>query len=649
MTEQTWPSQALPEESTAAHPPEIVQEHPEDAPFGWEDVQEELAASAGLALLLVNGRQPPALLASNNNSICHAFQSSVEYVSLCDPYCGDAHRRAVSAGSTVQYKCHAGLQCFTTPVQIGSEQNLAAIGGRAFVSAADYRSLVDRFRAGELNDLLVSKPFENVIFADSQRLDQLSERLQKAARRFAGEVQSPTSDVQSPIRTGSSSDRVSSNVESPKSKVQSPTNTGIAGVWGPQTGSPAGVLGSPAASAQHEPLRDNTQSVEDSSDKSEVQTPIDLNLQHEIDRLRVELEHRSHLAESLKRFLERISFSDPAKTYDAILMHSKELLQSERASLWVFDETSNEISLKAAAGLSTTAAEVVPTRLGEGISGRVLASGTPLVVENLETAGITPAPAERNYKTKSFISYPVTMGGRKIGVLNVADKVGGGSFDDVDLSLLEIIGPQIAVALERAEWQERATQFQLMSITDPLTGLLNRRYLEERLTEELNRSQRYNYAMSCLMIDIDDFKHYNDQNGHQAGDVALKITAHALKAALRSADVACRYGGEEFCILLPQTSLSEAGVIAERMRQRVTETDYPYGKSQPSGTVSVSIGISTFATNIDTAETVIAAADRALYSAKHQGKNRIEFYVDNVISSPKSEPGAVAPGSVSIK
>jgi len=224
------------------------------------------------------------------------------------------------------------------------------------------------------------------------------------------------------------------------------------------------------------------------------------------------------------------------------------------------------------------------------------------------------------------------MRGRKIGVLNVADKAGDDKFDDVDLSLLEILGPQIAVALESAEWHERATQFQLMSITDPLTGLLNRRYLEERLADELSRSERYNYAMSCLMIDIDDFKSYNDRNGHQAGDVALKITAHALKGTLRSADVACRYGGEEFCILLPQTSISEAGVIAERMRQRVAEREYPFGKSQPLGNVTVSIGISTLGKHIDTGEKVIAAADRALYTAKSQGKNRIEFYADSLLS-----------------
>ena len=157
------------------------------------------------------------------------------------------------------------------------------------------------------------------------------------------------------------------------------------------------------------------------------------------------------------------------------------------------------------------------------------------------------------------------------------------------------------------------------------------------MTEELNRSTRYNYAMSCLMIDIDDFKKYNDFNGHQAGDEALKITAHCLKAALRSADVACRYGGEEFCILLPQTSLSEAGVIAERMRQRVAETDFPYGKSQPLGVVSISVGVSTFALDIDTAEKVISAADRALYKAKSQGKNRIEFHVGNLDGTPDNK------------
>jgi diguanylate cyclase (GGDEF)-like protein len=135
--------------------------------------------------------------------------------------------------------------------------------------------------------------------------------------------------------------------------------------------------------------------------------------------------------------------------------------------------------------------------------------------------------------------------------------------------------------------------------------------------------------MSFLMIDIDDFKSYNDLNGHQAGDQALQISAHCLKAALRSADVAARYGGEEFCILLPQTPVHEAKVIAERVRQRVASTNYPHGKTQTLGSVTISIGVSTFTKEIDTAERIISAADSALYKAKHKGKNRIEVYQDN--------------------
>ena len=361
-----------------------------------------------------------------------------------------------------------------------------------------------------------------------------------------------------------------------------------------------------------------------------------IRLQEEVERLRSELEYRARFSESIQNFLERISSTEPEKTYIAVLTNSKELLQAERASLFIFDPPSNELVLKASTGLPVENSAVAPVRLGQGITGEVLEKGKALVVEDIHKAGLKPAPSERKYKTRSFISYPITISGRKIGVLNVTDKRGGAKYDYVDLSLLELIGPQVALALERTEWQERATQFQLMSITDPLTGLPNRRYLEERLTEELNRSKRYDYPMSFLMIDIDDFKIYNDLNGHQAGDLALQIAGHCLKASLRSADVASRYGGEEFCILLPQTSLNEAAVIAERIRLRVAEARFPHGLGQPLGTVTISVGISTFSKLIDTAEKVIAAADRALYIAKSKGKNRVELYQEKLASGIRS-------------
>jgi diguanylate cyclase (GGDEF)-like protein len=532
------------------------QERREDAPPAWLEMQDSLAEASSLALLLVDGYQPPALAISNNNSICYAFQSSPEHVRLCDPYCGMAHARAMEAGGTVEYKCHAGLSCFAKPVEIAGKKKLAVIGGRAFVTSVDYQRLMERFYKGDLQDLAADEVFANIIFSDSQRLEEMAERVDRAAGR---------------LRNASSNG--SGHVE-----ALTPAN-------------------------------------ESQSD-----------LESEIQRLRRELEYRARFTSSLQHFLERISGSDPAKTYNSIVSNSKELLQSERASLMILNESANELILKAASGLATDPASVSAVRVGEGISGEVIDTGKPVMVTDLRIAGRKAAPAERRYKTNSFISYPIMIGGRKVGVLNVTDKSGGGVYDEVDLSLLEIIGPQVALALERAEWQERATEFQLMSITDSLTGLPNRRYLEERLSEELNRSKRYDSPMSFLMIDIDDFKAYNDKNGHQAGDVALQITAHCLKGALRAVDIASRYGGEEFCILLPETGITEAGVIADRIRHRVSTTEFPHGKAQPLGHVTISVGVSTFTKNVDTSENIIAAADRALYQAKSMGKDRVEFY-----------------------
>jgi diguanylate cyclase (GGDEF)-like protein len=545
-----------------------TQERREDAPTPWLELQDSLAESSSLALLLVDGHQPPALAVSNNNSICRTLQSSPEHVGLCDPYCGVAHSRATEAGGTVEYKCHAGLTCFAKPVEIAGRRNLAVIGGRAFVSSADYQQAMERFRKGDLQNLAADEVFANIIFSEPQRLEEMAERVDRAARTLH----------------------------------------------------PASSNGSGHTDAI------TTHKTERNSAASTSVKENQPDLHGEIERLRRELEYRARFTNSLQHFLERISCTDPVKTYNSIVSNSKELLQSERASLMILDESASELILKAASGFVADPKSLPAVRVGEGISGEVIDTGKPVMVTDLRVAGRKAAPVERRYKTNSFISYPIMIGGRKVGVLNVTDKSGGGVYDEVDLSLLEIIGPQVALALERAEWQERATEFQLMSITDSLTGLPNRRYLEERLAEELNRSKRYDYPMSFLMIDIDDFKAYNDKNGHQAGDVALQITAHCLKGALRAVDIASRYGGEEFCILLPQTGMAEAAVIADRIRHRVSTTEFPHGSAQPLGHVTISVGVSTITKNIDTSENIIAAADRALYQAKSHGKDRIEFY-----------------------
>jgi diguanylate cyclase (GGDEF)-like protein len=330
------------------------------------------------------------------------------------------------------------------------------------------------------------------------------------------------------------------------------------------------------------------------------------------------------LADSIRRFAEQIDASDPAQTYESIVERSADLLRAERSSLLLLDESQSRLTMTAARGIPAAVSDVAPISVGQGIAGAVMRENRPLVA-TIDELGQLSSP-ERRYKTRSFISYPITIGPRRFGVLNLADKIGGGLYDIHDLSVIDLVAPQIALALERAEWQQRANQFQLMSITDPLTGLHNRRYLEARLAEELSRSKRYNYPLSFMMIDIDDFKLYNDLNGHQAGDRALEMTAQSLRAALRKVDVASRYGGEEFSILLPQTSLEEAGTIADRIRRRIMSTKFPHGSSQPFGMVTVSIGLSSLSPALNSAEAIVRAADRALYHAKSHGKNRAYAY-----------------------
>ena len=413
---------------------EIPQERPDEAPAGWVGVQDEIAAETGVAVLLVDGYQPPALVVSNNNSICHAFQSSRKHVRLCDPYCGIAHQRAMSAGSAVQYKCHAGLHCFTMPVQVGGE-NLAAIGGRAFTSAADYRSLIDRFRGGELNELLASEPFDNVIFAEPERLNQLSERLQKAARKFGQFAETVVSAPGPRDEAPKPADKNPSNVES---EVVLRTTT------------------EPAKRAVEAVSAGLDLSADATDDSGMFAIGSDPELQAELKRLRKRV-HQSNFTEYLGRLSDRIDLPDPAQTYKEILAVVKELLKAERASIMIFDEAANEIVLKESEGLARGEGEVTKINVGEGIAGEVFKSEKARVIDNLEQAGFTLAPAERNYKTKSFLSWPIiSKHGLKLGVLNVADKVDGGKFQTIDLGMLEVIAQPIAAAVERAILKEHS-------------------------------------------------------------------------------------------------------------------------------------------------------------------------------------------------
>jgi two-component system, cell cycle response regulator len=161
-----------------------------------------------------------------------------------------------------------------------------------------------------------------------------------------------------------------------------------------------------------------------------------------------------------------------------------------------------------------------------------------------------------------------------------------------------------------------------MAITDPLTGLYNRRYMESHLSSLLEQAVARKKPLTVLVLDIDYFKAINDSHGHDAGDDVLREFSFRIKKSIRGIDLACRYGGEEFVVVMPETDLTVATMVAERLRRRIATEPFPIQEGARKLEVTISVGISALSKN-DTAATILKRADAALYRAKRDGRNRV--------------------------
>jgi diguanylate cyclase (GGDEF)-like protein len=184
---------------------------------------------------------------------------------------------------------------------------------------------------------------------------------------------------------------------------------------------------------------------------------------------------------------------------------------------------------------------------------------------------------------------------------------------------LKVFTEQIALALSNLKLRDSLRQ---QSIRDPLTGLFNRRYLEESLLLEIQRAKRSNSPFSILMIDLDHFKRFNDTHGHEAGDIVLQNLGRFLQRHIRGGDIACRYGGEEFTLVLPGTSLELAQQRAEELNAGVRALHVDFNGSS-LGPLSISAGVATFPNHGESVELVLQSADMALYQAKNEGRDRV--------------------------
>jgi diguanylate cyclase (GGDEF)-like protein len=244
-------------------------------------------------------------------------------------------------------------------------------------------------------------------------------------------------------------------------------------------------------------------------------------------------------------------------------------------------------------------------------------------VYRVDVAGSSPVCPHLGEPTpEAFVCVPLAAQGETLGLFTLAvppDAVGDRGLGEARVRLAVTVAEQFALALANVRLRETLRG---QSIRDPLTGLFNRRYMEETLDREMGRAQRERRPLSLILLDIDRFKHFNDTFGHEAGDTVLASLGMLLRAMSRVGDVACRYGGEEFVLILPEAPLPDARRRAEEIREAIRGLRVTHG-GRPLEGVRCSMGVAAFPEHGDAGGALLRAADAALYRAKREGRDQV--------------------------
>ena len=277
----------------------------------------------------------------------------------------------------------------------------------------------------------------------------------------------------------------------------------------------------------------------------------------------------------------------------------------------------DELYVKAAHGYAIKIMKNVRLKIGEqGVCGKVAATGKMFYAPDVSKV---PFYYEGKKTIKSEAAIPLMIKGEVIGVLDIeSDKAG--AFTDKDLRMFSVFASQAAIAIENARLFNETKE---LSLTDALTKIANRRHFNLVFDNEIKKARGYSRQLSLAMIDLDDFKVFNDNLGHVAGDKMLSHIADLLKDNLRDTDFVARYGGEEFVIVFPETSHPLALKVSERLRNAV-EVKQLNVKGKGRKKMTISIGVATYPANAENKVELVQIADRALYRAKKLGKNRVE-------------------------
>ncbi len=315
---------------------------------------------------------------------------------------------------------------------------------------------------------------------------------------------------------------------------------------------------------------------------------------------------------------------------DSLLRKAEEVCNAEASSLMLVDEEKQELYFHTVKGGSSEILKEIRLKIGEGLAGWVAQHGKPVLVPDCsrDSRFFRKADQKSHFHTRTMMCVPLQIRNRTIGTIQVLNRHDNQPFEEVDLRIFTVLANQAAIAIQNARLHRMAT-------VDGTTGLYRKNYFMARLEEEFLHCKNSDEPMSVLMSDIDHFKRVNDRFGHQGGDQVLVEFAAVLMNTvhkLGTADIAGRYGGEEFCVLLPGSDVQRAEEVGNLICENIRNHSIKVGEQTTN--ITISIGISVYplhANNIEKALDFIRLSDEALYICKNRGRNCVSLYEEQPV------------------